>query len=184
MVAELQAEIEGLKARLQAAEDELDKNNKEKTELQEEVEANHQAYFTKISKVDDKLRDIETAKQEMLDVMGPKFAELRNTAEAIINDSKKKCDEQGNQIGSLMKEAGGKFTENDEKQTTLNQKLDILFELSKARRTTGVHRQSKRRRKRGPQENWIAPRQDDDPQVLRPRHTAVEQVEGQRHEVL
>ena len=105
------------KKRLEAAEDELDKNMEEKTKLQNEVEANHQAYLTKMSAIDDKLKDIETAKQELLDVMGPKFAELKNTAEAIINDAKSKFVQQGNQIGSLMKEAGGKFEENEGKQT-------------------------------------------------------------------
>ena len=56
--------------------------------------------------------------------MGPKSAELKNTAEAIINDAKSKFVEQGNQIGSLMKEAGGKFGENEGKQTVVNEKPD------------------------------------------------------------
>ena len=110
MVAELQAEIAGMKTRLQAAEDEINKNNLDKAQLQEEVEANHQAYLAKMSTVDDKLNDIEKSKKELLDVMGPKFAELQNAAEAIINDAKRKFEEQGNQIGALMKEAGSKFS--------------------------------------------------------------------------
>ena len=106
-----------MEARLQAAEDELNKNNRDKTGFQNEVEANHQAYLIKMSADDEKLKDIETAKKEILDVMGPKLAELENTAEMIINDAEKRFVEQGNQIGSLMKEAGGKFEENDGKQT-------------------------------------------------------------------
>ena len=87
MVAELQAEILGMQARLQAAEAEIEKNNLDKAKIQEEVDANHQAYLLKIERVDDKLRDIDTAKQQVLDVMGPKFEELRMTAENIIKDA-------------------------------------------------------------------------------------------------
>ena len=54
MVAELQAEILGMQTRLQAAEDEIEKNNLDKAKIQEEVDANHQAYLLKIERVDDK----------------------------------------------------------------------------------------------------------------------------------
>ena len=133
MVAELQQEIAGMQIRLQAAEDEIEKNILDKAKLQEEVEANHQAYLLKINRADDKLRDIDAAKQQVLDVMGPKFEELRITAETIIKDAQKKFEDHGNQIGGLMKEAGGKFTEHDRHQAELNEKLDTLFAMSHQR---------------------------------------------------
>ena len=50
MVAELQQEIAGMQTRLQAAEDEIEKNILDKAKLQEEVVANHQAYILKIDR--------------------------------------------------------------------------------------------------------------------------------------
>ena len=122
-----------MQARLQAAEDEIEKNNLDKAKIQEEVDANHQAYLLKIERVDDKLRDIDTAKQQVLDVMGPKFEELRMTAESIIRDAQKKFEDHGNQIGGLMKEAGSKFSEQEENQAELNKKLEALFAMSHQR---------------------------------------------------
>ena len=108
MVAELQEELDAMRQRLTLAEDGLigntdllSQNEVDKAKIQEEVEANHQAYLSKMSVVDDKLKDIDEAKKELLDVMGPKFAELRTNAEAIVNDAKRHFAEQGNQIGSL-----------------------------------------------------------------------------------
>ena len=122
-----------MQARLQAAEDEIEKNNLDKAKIQEEVDANHQAYLLKIERVDDKLRDIDAAKQQVLDVMGPKFEELRMTAESIIRDAQKKFEDHGNQIGGLMKEAGSKFSEQEENQAELNKKLEALFAMSHQR---------------------------------------------------
>ena len=122
MVAELKAELEQMKTRLELTEQLLseqsatvDKVVSEKRELQETVDQNHDAYLMKVAIIEEQLKDVDEAKKNFTDIIGPKFQELKATADGIVNDAKRKFVEQDEQIKELMKAAATKFEDADKK---------------------------------------------------------------------
>ena len=139
MVAELNAELEQMQNRLelsaqlqadQAAT--VDKLTEANRELQVTVDQNHDAYKMKVASIEEQLKDVEEAKRNFMDIMGPKFQELKADADSIVNDARK-FKEQDMQMTELMKAAAAKFEEADQKYKEVNEKVEFTFRSADAR---------------------------------------------------
>ena len=140
MVAELKAELEQMRTRLDLSEQlqaeqaaTVDKLIDANRELQVTVDQNHDAYKMKVTSFEEQLKDVEDPKRNSMDIVGPKFQELKADADGIVNDAQRKFKEQDSQITELMKAATAKFDEADKKYEEVNEKVELTFRAADAR---------------------------------------------------
>ena len=120
MVAELQLELEAMKVRLGKAE-------KDNAELKEEMESNQMAYFLKLQTIEDKLQEVDAAKTNLIDQIGPQFVALQVQADALVSDAKKRFEEHDQKIGMLMITANKKFDETEVQTNLMNEKINAVY---------------------------------------------------------
>jgi len=126
MVAELQAEIEAMKVRLGKAE-------KGNAELKDEMESNQMAYFSKIQTIEDKLQEVDAAKTNLLDQIGPQFVALQVQADILVSDARKRFEEHDQKIGMLMITANKKFDEAEVQTNLMNDKINTVYHAADQR---------------------------------------------------
>ena len=127
MVAEQQIEIDKMKKRLELLE-------KDKAEMKEAIDDNHAKFNSKVVEINDKLRQFDEAKLEIIDVLGPKFVEMRSQTDAIINDAQRKFNDIDENMMSISKRAEDRFASIDEtiketesKYHEVNEKAEFLY---------------------------------------------------------
>ena len=130
MVAEQKTEIEKMKQRLEV----LEKDN---ADMKEAIDDNHAKFNTKLVEINDKLRQFDEAKLEIIDVLGPKFVEIKAQADAIINDAKRKFNEIDENMMTVSKEAKERFASIDQmiqeaegKYNEVNEKTEFLYKAA------------------------------------------------------
>ena len=134
MVAELKIEMEKMKERMQELEDKAMVNEKAKLDLQEAIDENHAKFNSKVFEINDKLQEFEDAKIEIIDVLGPKFAEVKAQTDGLLNDARRKFQETDDTMANIMKTAQNKFDDIDKvvkeaekKYHEVNQKTEFLY---------------------------------------------------------
>ena len=114
MVAELTKELEMMKAKLMSMEEKATKDASEVDALKDLVEENQAKANAMKQDMINKLQEFEAAKIEIIDVLGPKFAEIKGQADGTINDAKRKFEETDETIRNIVKTAGDKFIKLEE----------------------------------------------------------------------
>ena len=88
----------------------------------------------KLSEISEKLKQVDEAKEEIIDVLGPRFAEIKAQAEATFNDAQREFKETDETLANIMQSASEKFDgivkmigEAEIKYNEVNDKMEILY---------------------------------------------------------
>ena len=128
MVAEPTAkDMEEMKTKIAAMETKAEKHAKQVQELKDLIDDNQAKFNSKILEVNGRLKEFDEAKLEIIDVLGPKFVEIKSQADGIINDAKRKFTETDETIKAIESAASQKF---NELETLIKQAEESFYEVN------------------------------------------------------
>ena len=116
-----------MKTKIAAMETEAEKHAKQVQELKDLIDDNQAKFNSKILEVNGRLKEFDEAKLEIIDVLGPKFVEIKSQADGIINDAKRKFTETDETIKAIESAASQKF---NELETLIKQAEESFYEVN------------------------------------------------------